>query len=112
MLYNYKHIHREGDIVMRVSIIGATGYAGAELLRLLSGHPKTEIVHITSESYTDRRISEVYPHLTGLCDHTLESLENLAGIGRTATLFSLAFPRGMLWKSAVNSLISRFGSLI
>ena len=94
MLYNYKHIHREGDMVMRVSIIGATGYAGAELLRLLSGHPKTEIVHITSESYTDRRISEVYPHLTGLCDHTLESLENLAGIGADSDFIFIGLPAG------------------
>ena len=37
--------------MIRVSIIGATGYAGAELLRLLYNHPQVQVVHITSESY-------------------------------------------------------------
>ena len=36
--------------MIKVSVIGATGYAGAELLRLLHGHPEVEVVHITSES--------------------------------------------------------------
>ena len=35
---------------MKASVIGATGYAGAELLRLLTGHPQVEIAYITSES--------------------------------------------------------------
>ena len=37
---------------MRASVIGATGYAGVELLRLLDGHPEAEIATITSESST------------------------------------------------------------
>ena len=37
---------------MKVSIIGATGYVGAELLRILTAHPQAEIVHITSEEHT------------------------------------------------------------
>ena len=41
---------------MKVSIIGATGYAGAELLRLLNNHPEAQVVHITSESHTDEAI--------------------------------------------------------
>lgn len=43
------------DIMIRVSIIGATGYAGAELLRLLYNHPQVQVVHITSESYTGKK---------------------------------------------------------
>ena len=42
---------------MKVSIIGATGYAGAELLRILYGHPQAEVVHITSETNTEEPIS-------------------------------------------------------
>lgn len=41
--------------MIKVSIIGATGYAGAELLRLLYNHPQVEVVHITSESYTGKK---------------------------------------------------------
>ena len=53
---------------MRVSIIGATGYAGAELLRLLYEHPQADVVHITSESHTGEKISSIYPHLRGIYD--------------------------------------------
>ena len=35
---------------MKASVIGATGFAGAELLRLLDGHPEVELAAITSES--------------------------------------------------------------
>ena len=44
--------------VMKVSIIGASGYAGEELIRLLHGHPHTEIVHLTSERHTGEKISK------------------------------------------------------
>lgn len=79
---------------MQVSIIGATGYAGAELVRLLVGHPQADIVHITSESHADRRISEVYPHLAGLCDLTLDSLEALDVIGADSDFVFIGLPAG------------------
>lgn len=79
---------------MNVSIIGATGYAGAELLRLLAGHPEAEIIHITSESYTDRKIAEVYPHFSGLLDHSLESTEDIEGIGADSDFLFIALPAG------------------
>ena len=50
----------------KVSIIGATGYAGAELLRILHNHPEAEVVHITSESHAGEAISDIYPHLKGI----------------------------------------------
>ena len=52
--------------MVKVSIIGATGYAGAELLRLLYNHPQVEVMHITSESHTGKAISEVYPQAAAL----------------------------------------------
>lgn len=51
-----------------VAVLGATGYAGVELLRLLSGHPGVEIVFLSSEQYRARRASEVYPFLSGIVD--------------------------------------------
>ncbi|KAF1856016.1 hypothetical protein Lal_00003804 [Lupinus albus] len=48
---------------MKVSIIGATGYTGEELLRLLSSHPQAEIVAITSEA----RLVQPYPKYTLIC---------------------------------------------
>ena len=59
----------------KVSIIGATGYAGAELLRILHNHPEAEVVHITSESHAGEAISDIYPHLKGIYDQKLMSLK-------------------------------------
>ena len=48
---------------MKVSIIGATGYTGAELVRILLRHPEVEITRITSETFAGMKISDIYPFL-------------------------------------------------
>ena len=48
---------------LRVGIIGASGYTGAELLRLVAGHPAMEVVVATGESMAGRRAADVYPSL-------------------------------------------------
>lgn len=50
---------------VRASVIGATGYVGAELVRLLSRHPGVRLGVLTSESHAGQRVGEVYPHLEG-----------------------------------------------
>lgn len=80
---------------MKVSIIGATGYAGEELLRLLHHHPQVEIVHITSESYTGKNISEVYPHLNGIYDQELESMKDIDAIADDSDFIFSALPAGL-----------------
>ena len=50
----------------RVAVAGASGYAGGELLRLLSGHPDLEIGPVTGQSSAGRPIAEVHPHLAGV----------------------------------------------
>lgn len=79
---------------MKVSIIGATGYAGAELLRLLLNHPQAEVVHITSESNTGIPISDVYPHLKGVYDMQLESLADIKNIGADSDFVFIGLPAG------------------
>lgn len=51
--------------MVKVSVVGATGYAGAELMRLLSAHPKAGIVHAASKSYAGQPMSAVYPSFAG-----------------------------------------------
>lgn len=46
---------------IRTGIIGATGYAGAELVRILSAHPFAELISVSSVSYGGRDISEIHP---------------------------------------------------
>jgi N-acetyl-gamma-glutamyl-phosphate reductase len=79
---------------MKVSIIGATGYAGAELLRILYGHPEAEVVHITSESHTGEPISAIYPHLRQIYDMKLESLQDIAQIGADSDFVFIGLPHG------------------
>ncbi len=62
---------------MKVSVIGATGYAGVELLRLLNNHPEAEVVHITSESQTGKPMNEIYTHLNGLYEQELISMKEI-----------------------------------
>lgn len=48
---------------MRTAVIGASGYAGGELLRLLAGHPHFDVVAITAHSNAGEKVSSVHPHL-------------------------------------------------
>jgi N-acetyl-gamma-glutamyl-phosphate reductase len=52
----------------RVAVVGATGYAGAELVRILAGHPAVELTMITSRQYAGVRFDQVYPALAGRID--------------------------------------------
>ena len=51
---------------IRVGVLGASGYTGADLVRLLVAHPNVEIVLLTAERKAGLPISDVFPHLVGL----------------------------------------------
>lgn len=83
---------------MKVSVIGATGYAGAELLTILYRHKDVKVCHITSESHTGEKISDLYPHFRGICDMTLESMEDIENIGKDSDAVFIALPHGHAMK--------------
>lgn len=62
---------------MIAGIIGATGYAGAELVRLLSGHPKTEKLLLSSVSFEGSSIEEIYPNFLGSVTGALLKAEDV-----------------------------------
>lgn len=78
---------------MKVSIIGATGYTGAELLRLLHQHPEAELLHLTSESSTGQTIDSLYPHLRTIASGSLISLNDIDAIAESDAVF-IALPHG------------------
>jgi len=59
--------------MIRVAIIGATGYAGAELVRILSAHPEVELTVLTSRQFAGVRFDQVYPAFNGLIDLVCEA---------------------------------------
>ncbi len=76
---------------LRVAVLGATGYAGVELLRLLVQHPRVQLSVLTSQQYTGKNICEIYPSLAGRCDMVLEEI-NLETILPRCDLVFTALP--------------------
>jgi N-acetyl-gamma-glutamyl-phosphate reductase len=59
----------------RIGVIGASGYTGVELLRLLTRHPKTELVCVTSRQYKGQAVCDVFPSLLGCLDLVFEDVD-------------------------------------
>jgi len=53
------------DHRVKIAILGASGYTGAELLRILAGHDRVEIVALTADRHAGKPIAAVFPHLAG-----------------------------------------------
>ena len=62
---------------MNAGIIGATGYTGAELVRLLSGHPKIEKLTLSSVSYEGQKLEDIYPNFFELVSNQLLHAEDV-----------------------------------
>jgi len=60
-----------GKDKIRVGVLGATSYTGAELVRLLSFHPNVSIGYVSSQSYDGKALSSIFPALAGICDDVL-----------------------------------------
>ena len=81
----------------RVAIVGASGYAGEELLRLLLGHPHADIVAVTSRQSAGKTLGEIFPRFAGLKDSaSLVFTEFDANhLARSADIVFLALPHGV-----------------
>jgi N-acetyl-gamma-glutamyl-phosphate reductase len=76
-----------------VAVLGATGYTGVELLRLLARHPGVELVHLSSEQYRGKRADEVYPFLAGIVEATLGAPDPAEATAAAKIVFA-ALPHG------------------
>lgn len=79
--------------MIRVGILGATGYAGSELVRLLSQHGGVTLSMLTSKSYEGQKMSEIYPAMRGVCDLVLEAPEP-EKVAEKCDLVFTALPHG------------------
>ena len=78
---------------VKAGIVGATGYAGAELVRILSSHPGVELTALSSQSYGGKAFCEVYPHLY---KHVLQHCRELdiPALARECDIVFTALPHG------------------
>ncbi len=76
---------------LKVAIAGASGYTGAELLRLLANHPQVDVATITSETFAGKSVEEVFPSLAGHLSLTFKPLAS-PSFSETADFFFLALP--------------------
>ncbi len=79
--------------MVKVGIIGSTGYAGAELVRLLLRHPEAEIVWYGSRSYVEQPYAEVYRNFFKLVEERCLD-DNLDALAREADVIFTATPQG------------------
>ena len=64
--------------MVKAAIVGASGYTGIELLRLLHCHPEVAVTCLTSEQSAGKRISDIFPTVRNRYDYVLENLEPVA----------------------------------
>jgi N-acetyl-gamma-glutamyl-phosphate reductase len=79
---------------IRVSIVGASGYGGGELVRLLCRHPQVALAHLTAESRKAEAYGEVFPNLRGFVSRVTEDAD-LEAIGADSDVVFFALPNGL-----------------
>ncbi|MGH8962424.1 MAG: N-acetyl-gamma-glutamyl-phosphate reductase, partial [Jatrophihabitantaceae bacterium] len=77
---------------VRVAVVGASGYAGGELVRLVVGHPDLELVAVTARGNAGRPVGDMLPNLRSVAELTFA--ETSADAVAEADLIFLAMPHG------------------
>src|SRR4051794_33603315 len=96
--------------MMRVGVVGASGYTGAELLRLLAGHPELDVVYATGDSAAGVRAAELYPSLAAAYpDLVFDAYDPAAADG--LDLVFLGLPHGAS-QAIVPDLRKRVGKIV
>ena len=80
--------------VKYVSVIGSTGYVGAELVRGFAGHPFFRFRHLTSQTFAGKPYSEIYPEFRGIVDNECEDLP-YEEAAKDSDLVITALPHGV-----------------
>lgn len=92
--------------MIKAGIIGATGYAGAELVRILMGHKEVEIVWYGSRSYIDQKYASVYHNMFEIVDATCLDA-NMEALCEQVDVIFTATPQGFLASVLTEDILSK-----
>ena len=92
--------------MIKVGIIGATGYAGAELVRILQNHKEAQIVWYGSRSYIDKKYSSVYQNMFKLVENLCQD-DNLEELAKQVDVIFTATPQGYLAEILTEDILSQ-----
>ena len=92
--------------MIKAGIIGSTGYAGAEIVRLLLQHPEAEIVWYGSRSYTDQNYADVYRNMFRLVDEKCMN-DNMEALAEQADVIFTATPQGLCASLVSEAILSK-----
>lgn len=92
--------------MIKVGIIGATGYAGNELVRLLMGHKEVEIKWYGSRSYIDKKYAEVYQNMFQIVDDVCMD-DNMEELANQVDVIFTATPQGFLAGVLTEEILSK-----
>lgn len=92
--------------MVKVGIIGATGYAGNELVRILLGHKDVEIVWLGSRSYIDQNYSDVYRNMFKLVDAKCMD-DNMEQLANEVDVIFTATPQGLCASLVNDNILSK-----
>ena len=92
--------------MIKAGIIGSTGYAGQELVRLLLQHPQTEIVWYGSRSYIDQKYADVYKNMFRLADARCMD-DNMNELSEQADVIFTATPQGLCASLVDDDILNR-----
>ena len=92
--------------MVKVGIIGSTGYAGNELVRLLLGHKDVQIVWYGSRSYIDKKYSQVYQNMFKLVDDVCRD-DNMEELASQVDVIFTATPQGLCASLVNDDILSK-----
>ena len=92
--------------MIKAGIIGATGYAGGELVRILTGHKDVEIKWYGSRSYIDKRYAEVYQNMFQIVDDKCMD-DNMEELSKEVDVIFTATPQGLCASLVNEEILSR-----
>ena len=92
--------------MIKAGIIGATGYAGGELVRLLLGHKNVEIKWYGSKSYIDKKYADVYQNMFQIVEDTCLD-DNIRELARQVDVIFTATPQGYLASILTEEILSQ-----